>query len=93
MTVFAFQQVRVVDGLGRTLPRATVLVKGDRIAAVNDARQLAAPRGAVRIDGRGLTLLPGLMDCHVHLCLGGDADVVQTIQQDDPSLTLLKASR
>lgn len=93
MTVFAFQQIRVVDGLGRTLPRATVLVKGDRIAAVNDARQLAAPRGAIRIDGRGLTLLPGLMDCHVHLCLGGDADVVQTIQQDDPSLTLLKASR
>ncbi len=93
MTVFAFQQIRVVDGLGRTLPRATVLVKGDRIAAVNDAKQLAAPRGAIRIDGRGLTLLPGLMDCHVHLCLGGDADVVQTIQQDDPSLTLLKASR
>jgi imidazolonepropionase-like amidohydrolase len=90
---YAFQQIRVIDGLGRILPRATVLVKGDRIAAVGDAGRLAAPRGAVRIDGRGLTLLPGLMDCHVHLCLGGDADVVHTVQQDDPSLTLLKAAR
>ena len=93
MTTYAFQHVRVADGLGRTLPRATVIVKGDRIAAVDDARRLAAPRGAVRIDGHGLTLLPGLMDCHVHLCLGGDADVVQTVQQDDPALTLLKAAR
>ncbi|OGW68303.1 MAG: hypothetical protein A3H49_04675 [Nitrospirae bacterium RIFCSPLOWO2_02_FULL_62_14] len=93
MTTYAFQHVRVADGLGRTLPRATVIVKGERIAAVGHAGQLAAPRGAVRIDGRGLTLLPGLMDCHVHLCLGGDADVVQTVQQDDPALTLLKAVR
>ena len=93
MTVRIIRNVLVVDGLGRTLPRATVLIKGDRITAVGDARQLAAPRGAVRIDGRGLTLLPGLMDCHVHLCLGGDADVIQTIQQDDPALTLLKAAR
>jgi imidazolonepropionase-like amidohydrolase len=93
MTVLVIRSVRVVDGLGRTLPHATVLIKGDRIAAVGDTRRVSAPRGAVRIDGRGLTLLPGLMDCHVHLCLGGDADVVQTVQQDDPSLTLLKAAR
>lgn len=93
MTVRVIRNVRVVDGLGRTLPRATVLIEGDRIAAVGEARQVAAPRGAVRIDGRGLTLLPGLVDCHVHLCLGGDADVVQTIRQDDPALTLLKAAR
>jgi imidazolonepropionase-like amidohydrolase len=93
MTVLVICSVRVVDGLGRTLPHATVLIKGDRIAAVGDTRRVSAPRGAVRIDGRGLTLLPGLMDCHVHLCLGGDADVVQTVQQDDPSLTLLKAAR
>ncbi len=93
MTAFAFQHVRVVDGRGGTVPRATVLVKDDRIAAVGDAKQLAAPRGAVRIDGRGLTLLPGLMDCHVHLCLGGEPDVVQAIEQEDPAFTLLKASR
>jgi imidazolonepropionase-like amidohydrolase len=93
MTVQTIRNVRVVDGRGRTLPRATVLIKGDRIAAVDDARHVSTPRGAIRIDGRGLTLLPGLMDCHVHLCLGGDADVVQTIQQDDPALTLLKAAR
>lgn len=93
MMAYAFQQIRVVDGRGGVVPRATVLVTGDRITAVGDAKRIATPRGAVRIDGRGLTLLPGLMDCHVHLCLGGEPDVVQTIQQDDPALTLLKAAR
>jgi len=93
MTTYVFQHVRVADGLGRTLPRATVIVKGGHITAVGHARQLAAPRGAVRIDGRGLTLLPGLMDCHVHLCLGGEPDVVHAIEQEDPAFTILKASR
>jgi imidazolonepropionase-like amidohydrolase len=93
MTIYAFQRVRVVDGCGGTMPRATVLVKDDRITAVGDARELAAPRGAVRVGGRGLTLLPGLMDCHVHLCLGGEPDVVQAVEQEDPAFTLLKASR
>lgn len=90
---YAIQHVRVVDGLGRTWPRATVVIKGDRIATVDDAKSPSIPRDVTRIDGRGLTLLPGLMDCHVHLCLGGDADVVKTVQGDDPALTLLKAAR
>jgi imidazolonepropionase-like amidohydrolase len=40
-----------------------------------------------------LTLLPGLIDCHVHLCLGGEADVIATIRNEAPALTLLKAVR
>jgi len=40
-----------------------------------------------------MTVLPGLIDCHVHLCLGGDADVLRAIREEDPALTLLKATR
>ena len=90
---YIIQHVRVVDGHGRTLPRATVIVKNGRIASVSDAKSSSVPRGALRVDGRGLTLLPGLMDCHVHLCLGGEADVVATVQEEAPELTLLKAAR
>jgi len=91
--VVAFRHVRVIDGLGGVRENATVLVRDRTIAAVWDKRQAALPRGARQIDGRGLTLLPGLMDCHVHLCLGGDADVVRTIREEAPGLTLLKAAR
>jgi imidazolonepropionase-like amidohydrolase len=44
-----------------------VIVRGDRILAVGPRARTTVPRGARRIAGRGLTLMPGLVDMHVHL--------------------------
>ncbi|MDE3225989.1 MAG: amidohydrolase family protein, partial [Nitrospirota bacterium] len=89
----AIRNIRIIDGLGQVIERGTVLVRGDRIAAVGAARDVAVRRGTPVVDGRGLTALPGLIDCHVHLCLGGEADVVRTVRDESPALTLLKAAR
>src|SRR5438552_13199919 len=59
-----FEQVRVFDGNALSAPVDVVVVDG-RIATG------PAPADAQRVDGRGKTLLPGLIDCHVHLG-GGD---------------------
>ena len=93
MKSVAIRSVRVIDGTGRTIERATVVIRGTTIAAVGSDRDLSIPRGATKIDGRGLTLLPGLIDCHVHLCLGAEPDVVDAIAKETPALTLLKSSR
>ena len=89
----AFRHARVIDGLGRARERATLLVQDDRIVGIGDDREVTVPRGVREIDARGMTVLPGLIDCHVHLCLGGDADVLRAIREEDPALTLLKAAR
>jgi imidazolonepropionase-like amidohydrolase len=89
----ALRNVRLIDGSGLVTERATVVVRDATIHAAGPARQISIPRGAVRIDGRGLTLLPGLIDCHVHLCLGAEPDVVAAVEQESPSFTLLKAAR
>lgn len=52
---------------GGRLERQTVLLSEDRIVAVGPAADVRVPDGARRIDGRGLTLLPGLVDMHMHL--------------------------
>lgn len=62
---FLVHDVRVFDG-ERTLEHRSVLVQSGRIAAVGDTT-LAPPPGAAVIDGRGRTLLPGLIDSHVHV--------------------------
>jgi imidazolonepropionase-like amidohydrolase len=49
------------------LRNQTVIIRGDTIEAVGPARSVRTPRGARRIDGKGLYLLPGLADMHVHL--------------------------
>lgn len=60
------------DGLGdAALPGAAVLLDGDRIAwagARTDAP--AQARDAETVDGGGGTLLPGLIDCHIHVGMG-----------------------
>jgi amidohydrolase family protein len=63
----AITHARLYDSVRRTVvPDATVIVVGDRIARVGNART-AIPAGAQVIDAHGRTLLPGLWDMHVHL--------------------------
>src|SRR5207248_11369589 len=52
----------VFDGRGRSTPDATVVVQGGKIVRVETGRTASAT-----YDLRGLTLLPGLIDTHVHL--------------------------
>ena len=62
-----FRDVRVFDGKSAALSaRTDVLVRGNTIAAVG-AGAVPSSAGATIIDGGGRTLMPGLIDAHVHL--------------------------
>jgi imidazolonepropionase-like amidohydrolase len=64
----AFTHVRVIDGMGaRSRDDQTVLVLGGKIRAVGNAAAVHTPAGAYVIDGRGRTLIPGLVGMHDHL--------------------------
>jgi imidazolonepropionase-like amidohydrolase len=63
----AITDVRVFDG-EELVPRATVLVDGERIVAIGE--RLAPPKNVEIVDGSGRTLLPGLIDAHVHVRKG-----------------------
>jgi imidazolonepropionase-like amidohydrolase len=67
MPVVAITDVEVIDGTGAA-PRLhrTVVFRDGTIAAIGDART-AIPDGAQRVDGRGMTLLPGFVGTHNHL--------------------------
>jgi imidazolonepropionase-like amidohydrolase len=49
------------------LPHQTVVVGDGRIRAIGPVAAVEVPNGAMRIDGRGRWLMPGLTDAHVHL--------------------------
>ena len=69
-----FSDIRVFAGSEAVpaKPHQDVWVRGDRIEWVGGAGQKSAPAGAVMVPGAGLTLLPGLIDAHVHV-EGGSA--------------------
>jgi imidazolonepropionase-like amidohydrolase len=52
---------------GREIDKPELVVTDGRITAVGIQGQVAEPQGASRVDLPGLTLLPGLIDMHVHL--------------------------
>jgi hypothetical protein len=51
----------------RVLAHQTVIVRNDRITVVAPSRLVRVPAGAIRIDGRGKYLMPGLFDMHAHV--------------------------
>lgn len=64
-----FRNVRVLDVVkGELGPATDVLVRGNTIAAIGSSLQ-ASPHAAV-IEGQGRTLMPGLIDAHVHIGFG-----------------------
>jgi imidazolonepropionase-like amidohydrolase len=71
---------------GRMVKPGEVLVQGDRIVEAGSA--VKHPVGAEVIDLGDRTLLPGLIDAHVHLFLHPGAEDLQTVQESVPQRTI-----
>jgi imidazolonepropionase-like amidohydrolase len=72
---------------GRIIKPGEVLVQGERIVEVGSA--VKHPAGAEVIDLGDRTLLPGLIDAHVHLFLHPGAEDLQTVQESVPQRTIM----
>lgn len=57
------------------VPEAGVLIEDGAIAAIGPASTIDLPREVSRIDARGLTLIPGFIDSHVHIGFADPAEV------------------
>jgi len=66
---------QVIDGYeGPPIHDGVVLVAGDRILEVGRRGEVEIPPGTPTLDTAGMSVLPGLMDMHVHLMIVGHAD-------------------
>ncbi|MGH9368336.1 MAG: amidohydrolase family protein [Thermoanaerobaculia bacterium] len=66
---------RIIDGYeGAPIDDGVVLIAGERILAVGPRSRIAVPAGTPTIDTRGMSVLPGLADMHVHLMILGHGD-------------------
>jgi imidazolonepropionase-like amidohydrolase len=79
--VTAFEGARVIVGDGRAaIENATVLVNAGRIVQVGPRASVQVPAGATRVDLTGKTVMPAILDTHVHLSTNRDG-IVRDLKQ------------
>ena len=86
--VIVFHAARLLDiEAGKIITPSEVLVQDDRIVEVGSS--VKHPQGAEVIDLGDTTLLPGLIDVHVHLFLHPGAEDLQTVEVFVPQRTII----
>src|SRR5438067_12927780 len=87
-TTTVLHAARLLDiETGRLLSPGELLIRGDRIVEAGSA--VTHPQGAATIDFGNSTLLPGLIDAHVHLFLHPGAEDLQTVKESVPERTIM----
>ena len=92
--IVAVKDGLLFDGTGaQPVEDEVVLIKGSKIAGVGSSKDVNVPEGARVIDASGMTVLPGLMDLHVHIfqMIGAENPLERFLIP--PSLSLLYAAR
>ena len=85
----AITGVRLIDGTGADpIDDATIVVEGERITSLGPSASVTIPGDATVVEADGKTMLPGLIDCHVHLTGQWGYDLLRSLMTP-PSLSVL----
>ena len=82
----------IFDGTNTPIQDHAVLVQGQRIDKVAPVDEFDGFSGR-RVETTGGTLMPGLFDCHVHLCYDGAADPFTAMSKVDDAHIVIRAFR
>ena len=79
--VVVFNGARVIVGDGTVIERGTIVIEDDRLVAVGDGETIEIPAGATQVDLSGRTVMPAIVDTHVHLRTTTRDELVEDLQR------------
>jgi imidazolonepropionase-like amidohydrolase len=86
------RNITLIDGLGGEPHHDwAVAVEGERIAWIGPSAQAPAFDPHDVVDGKGHTLLPGMINSHVHLCNDGSADLFGQVLNDSIPIATIRS--
>jgi len=90
---------RLIDGTGcEPIENPVILIQGSKIAAIGsgleslDEFTRSVPQTVKRLDYKDKILMPGLIDCHVHLCMSADDNPLSRLYEESDDMLLLRAA-
>ena len=81
---------QIVDGVGAALTGHGVLIEGERITRVAPTPEFEG-FGGEQLILEDATLLPGLIDCHVHLCFDAESNPGEVTDKLRPGAVAVRA--
>ena len=94
MARLVVRAARLLDGRGSPPVRDAALVcDAGRIVYAGPAAHAPTSADDVVIEGGDRTIIPGLIDCHVHLCFDGTADFAREAREMNVARAAMKAAR
>jgi imidazolonepropionase-like amidohydrolase len=87
------QNGNVIDGTGAPARTTSLLIKGQEIHALGAQADATAAGDAERFDARGLTVMPGLIDAHVHCTFDDAAGHDELFYHRRPGMAAITAAR
>lgn len=87
---------RLIDGTGnKPIEDPVIIIHGAQIADVGRQGRVVLPQAdnILRLDYQDGTLLPGLIDCHAHICLSADDNPRARLYEDSDDMLLLRAAK
>lgn len=80
----------IIDGLNKEpIKQGLVVIEEKTITAIGKEGEVKIPKGAEVLQGK--TIMPGMIDCHIHYCLNGEANINELIIQSSLSTYAIKA--
>jgi imidazolonepropionase-like amidohydrolase len=87
-----FRNSRIITGTGEVIEKGAVVADGSTIQSIGADRRISASKKGQVYDLAGKTILPGFIDCHVHLCMDASLDPVAALLKESVAQTALKAA-
>lgn len=85
------RNVTLLDGTGATpVPGQALIVEGRRISWIGPEAQLPEGSAGRAVDGQGGTIMPGMINCHVHLTNDGSPDLFGQVERDSVTVSALR---
>ena len=80
----------IINGLNKEpLKQGVVVIEGKAITAIGKEGEVKIPEGAEVFQGK--TIMPGMIDCHIHFCLNGEPGYRQLVLESTLSTYAIKA--
>ena len=90
---FILTNARIIDGSGEVSEDQFIVVENTKIKEIGNSKKLPATSSVQQFDLSEHSILPGIIDCHVHFCIDSGPDPGEQVASDSDTMLILRMAK